>query len=42
MKNKIPYNVFHKWYKDARNKMLLAQVEGLPIKLTTVEVSSGS
>lgn len=26
-RNKVPYNIFYKWYKDTRNKI----VEGLPI-----------
>lgn len=46
MKNKVLYNVFHKCYKDIRNKVVLAQVEGmttiLAIKSETVGVSSGS
>lgn len=30
-RNKVPYNIFYKWYKDTRNKIVEVKVEGLPI-----------
>ena len=30
LKNKVPYNLFHKWYKDTRHQIVLVQVEGQP------------
>lgn len=29
-RNKVPYNIFYKWYKDTRNKIVKVKVEGLP------------
>lgn len=29
-RNKVPYNLFEKWYKDTRHKLVPVQVEGLP------------
>ncbi len=31
MKNKVPYNIFSKWYKDTRKKVVEVQVDGMPI-----------
>lgn len=28
--NKVPYNLFHKWYKDTRLQIVPVQVEGEP------------
>lgn len=28
MKNKVPYNLFHKWYKDTRHHIVPVQVDG--------------
>ena len=28
LKNKVPYNLFHKWYKDTRHHIVPVQVEG--------------
>lgn len=28
LKNKVPYNLFHKWYKDTRHRIVPVQVEG--------------
>lgn len=28
--NKVPYNLFSKWYKDTRKKVVEVQVDGLP------------
>ena len=30
VKNKVPYNIFQKWYKDTRNKVVAVQVDGIP------------
>lgn len=29
-RNKVPYNIFYKWYKDTRNKIVDVKVDGLP------------
>lgn len=29
-RNKVPYNIFYKWYKDTRNKLVEVKVDGLP------------
>lgn len=29
-KNNVPYNLFHKWYKDTRKKIVEVQVDGVP------------
>ena len=31
VKNKVPYNIFQKWYKDTREKVVEVQIDGLPI-----------
>jgi len=31
LKNKVPYNLFHKWYKDTRHHIVPVQVEGEPV-----------
>ena len=28
--NKVPYNIFYKWYKDTRNKIVEVKVDNLP------------
>ena len=30
LKNKVPYNLFHKWYKDTRHQIVPVHVEGHP------------
>lgn len=30
LKNKVPYNLFSKWYKDTRRKVVEVQVDGFP------------
>ena len=30
VKNKVPYNIFHKWYKDTRKKVVEVQINGAP------------
>ena len=29
-KNKVPYNIFQKWFKDTRKKIVEVQVDGAP------------
>ncbi len=29
-RNKVPYNIFYKWYKDTFNKIVEVKVYGLP------------
>ncbi|WP_233570211.1 hypothetical protein [Parabacteroides sp. AF19-14] len=29
-RNKVPYNIFQKWYKDTRNKIVEVHVDGIP------------
>ena len=30
VKSKVPYNIFQKWYKDTRKKVVEVQVDGAP------------
>lgn len=30
LKNKVPYNLFQKWFKDSRHKVIPVQVDGVP------------
>ena len=30
LKNKVPYNLFHKWYKDTRHQIIPVQIEVQP------------
>ena len=32
-RNKLPYNLFEKWYKDTRHKLVPVHVEGAPSSL---------
>lgn len=29
-RNKVPYNIFYKWYKDTRGKVVEIKVDGIP------------
>ena len=31
VKNKVPYNIFQKWYRDTRKKVVEIQVDGAPV-----------
>ena len=31
VKNKVPYNIFQKWYRDTREKVVEVQVDGAPV-----------
>lgn len=30
-RNKVPYNIFQKWYRDTRNKIVEVKVDGIPL-----------
>ena len=30
-KHKIPYNIFQKWFKDTRKKVVEVQIDGVPV-----------
>ena len=32
VKNKVPYNIFQKWYKDTRKKIVEVKVDGIPVE----------
>ena len=47
LRNQVPYNIFQKWYKDTRNKIVEVAVDGAPIgeegtKATSAVKSQGS
>ena len=31
VKNKVPYNIFQKWFKDTRKKVVEVQIDGIPV-----------
>ena len=31
VKNKVPYNIFQKWFKDTRKKVIEVQIDGAPV-----------
>ena len=31
VKNKVPYNIFQKWFKDTRKKAVKVQIDGAPV-----------
>ena len=42
VKNKVPYNIFQKWFKDTRKKVVEVQIDGAPVisheeKINTVD-----
>ena len=41
VKNKVPYNIFQKWFKDTRKKVFEVQVDGVP-EITHAEKSKTS
>lgn len=41
-RNKVPYNLFIKWYQDTRHKVVPVTVDGMPENLSTKEPSDGS
>ena len=42
MSNQVPYNLFSKWYKDTRKKIVEVQVDGVPSVPTSESVPSSS
>ena len=40
LRNNVPYNIFHKWYKDTRKKIVEVQVDGVPSGLPSESVPS--
>lgn len=42
LNNNIPYNIFSKWYKDTRRKVVEVQVQGRPSPRTQNEVESAN
>ncbi|MFR2070324.1 MAG: hypothetical protein ACLS4S_09175 [Bacteroides nordii] len=41
LSNKVPYNLFEKWYKDTRKKIIPVQVLGTPpAEVDSVEISA--
>ena len=41
VKNKVPYNIFQKWYKDTRKKVVEVQVDAANIKWWFEECRGG-
>ena len=39
-RNKVPYNIFYKWYKDTRNKIVEVKEDGLPTSTQEVPIQS--
>ena len=31
LKNKVPYNIFKKWFKDTRKRIIEVQIDGAPV-----------
>ena len=42
LKNKVPYNLFHKWYKDTRHRIISVQVEGQQVEQEPEKALSAS
>ena len=42
LNNNVPYNIFSKWYKDTRRKVVEVQVQGRPSSKTQNEVESAN
>ena len=40
LKNNVPYNIFHKWYKDTRRKIVEVQLDVFPSCPTSESVPS--
>ena len=41
-RNKVPYNIFYKWYKDTRNKIVEVKVDGLSSSVQEQPKKEGS
>lgn len=42
LRNKVPYNLFEKWYRDTRHKLVPIQVSGHPDTVTSVSPAASS
>ena len=40
LKNKVPYNIFSKWYRDTRKKIVEVQVDGKPVQSESQSTNS--
>lgn len=40
LSNKVPYNIFSKWYRDTRRKVVAVQVDGRPSESSVENRSS--
>ena len=40
--NKVPFNLFLKWYKDTRHRMVKVKVDGMPTMLEREPIQSNS
>ena len=41
VRNKVPYNIFSKWYKDTRKKIVEVKVDGMPTDKETLPSAPG-
>ena len=41
VRNKVPYNIFSKWYKDTRKKIVEVKVDGMPSDTETLPSAPG-
>ena len=41
LKNKVPYNIFRKWFKDTRKRVIEVQIDGAPAIGDEEEAKSG-
>ena len=41
VRNKVPYNIFSKWYKDTRKKIVELKVDGMPTAEETLPSAPG-
>lgn len=40
LKNKVPYNIFSKWYRDTRKQIVEVQVDGKPVQAGLQQASA--
>ena len=41
VRNKVPHNIFSKWYKDTRKKIVEVKVDGMPTDTETLPSAPG-
>ena len=41
VKNKVPYNIFQKWFKDTRKKVVEVQIDGAPVISHEEKINTG-